>query len=181
MTTMTEDKNLAPDWGHAYGIKELWTEVAPGLSVGGTDDGDVLGMAVLWETNEGRPVRPTHGSAFITLDDFDAVVTMYAFARPVDWHVEELRWGIMDGPGDIDAETLAETVAWAHRRWKNGKRVLVRCQAGLNRSSLIAALVMIKDGMEPQDAIDKIRRTRARRALFNKDFVRFIQAATPGV
>jgi len=184
MRTDTMSKNIAPDWGTRYGITELWSQITPGLYVGGTDDADVVGNAVLWETRVGRPVRPSHAEAFITPEDFDAVVTLYAYARPVGWEVEELRWGIYDDrDSDFDPDLVAlnETVAWAHRRWKAGKRVLIRCQAGLNRSSLIAALVLVQDGMPPQDAIDKIRRGRSHKALFNKQFVKFIhaQAALP--
>lgn len=168
------DNNVAPDWGHNYGIRELWSEVAPGLFVGGTADDDVIGQAVNWDRSANKPAN---ADPVITLDEFDAVVTMYAYARPVDWHVEELRWGIMDGPGAIDKETLNETVDWAWRRWRQNKRVLIRCQAGLNRSSLIAALVLVKNGMLPQQAIDTIRRNRAARALFNDEFVRVIHAS----
>lgn len=171
---MTSTANVAPDWGHEYGIRELWSQILPGLYVGGTADDDVLGRAVAWEENSGRTVRPAAASATITANDFDAVVTAYSFARPVDWGVEELRWGFMDGTDPVDLETLRETVVWAHKRWAAGKQVLIRCQAGLNRSSLIAALVMIRSGMEPQAAIDKIRRTRSPRALFNTEFVRLI-------
>ena len=167
--------NKAPDWGIHYGIRELWTEVAPGLFVGGTADDDHMGIARECSTL-GRGL--SIGDAEIGPEDFDAVVTMYAWARPVDWGVEELRWGIMDGHQDLPIEEMQETVAWAHRRWKKGKRVLIRCQAGLNRSSLIAALVLVRDGMTPHDAILKIRRTRSEQALFNTAFTRFIVATS---
>lgn len=173
---MTESP-LAPDWGHRHGVTHLWNEIVPGLYVGGTDDADVTGDAVLWETRVGRPVRPDWAPAFITLDEFDAVVTLYAFARPVDWGVEELRWGIMDDREHavgFDPQTMQETVRWAHKRWKDGKRVLSRCQAGLNRSSLVATLVLVRDGMEPQQAVDTVRRGRCGQALFNKQFYRFV-------
>jgi hypothetical protein len=164
--------NLAPDWGQSYGIREMWSEIAPGLFQGGTADHDVIGQAVAWERQAHRAVLDSAAGAVITLDDFDAVITAYAFARPVDWEVEELRWGFMDSEADpVDMDTLRETVVWGHRRWKGGKRVLVRCQAGLNRSGLITGGILIRDGMEPQDAIDKIRRCRAGRALFNDHFV----------
>lgn len=168
--------NKAPDWGLRYGIRELWSEVAPGLFVGGTADTDTVDV--------GRDgIREMHyfditEDAEIGPDDFDAVVTMYAWARPVDWGVQELRWGIYDSPSHpIDMEELRETVRWAHRHWKNGKRVLVRCQAGLNRSSLVAALVLVRDGMDGYQAIDKIRRGRSQSALFNAKFQHIIRHA----
>jgi protein-tyrosine phosphatase len=161
--------NTAPDWGHNYGINELWSEVAPGLFVGGTHDNDTVDI--------GRDALRKMYNFYVREDaeigprEFDAVVTMYAWARPVDWGVEELRWGIPDAEGDgLDLEGVRETVIWAHRRWKAGKKVLVRCQAGLNRSSLIASLVLVREGVEPAEAINKIRRTRSRKALFNRSF-----------
>lgn len=173
---MSTTANVAPDWGINYGIRQLWSEIAPGLWMGGTADADVIGKAVTWERNAGHPVRDASLEAFITADEFDAVVTAYAFARPVDWEVEELRWGFMDSVfNDDDLETLHEAVVWAHRRWKAGKKVLIRCQAGLNRSGLITALVLVRDGMEPQEAISLIRRQRTAQCLNNRSFERLVQ------
>jgi hypothetical protein len=168
--------NKAPDWGKNYGIRELWSEVAPGLFVGGTHDLDTVDVPR-------DSIRKMHAfdimdSAEITPDEFDCVVTMYAWARPVDWGVEELRWGIMDSPtAGVDMESLRETVVWAHRRWKAGKRVLVRCQAGLNRSSLVAGLVLVRDGWSGAEAIDKIRRGRSDSCLFNTKFAGIVRGS----
>lgn len=160
MTTDFKDKNVAPDWGRSYGLRELWTEIKPGLWNGGTADSDTVLSA-----RKGR-MSWTSGmvvseEAEITKKDFDAVVTLYAWARPVDWHVEELRWGIFDGGEAPDIDKIRDAVAWAHKRWKNGDKVLLRCQAGLSRSGLLTALVLVRDGMEVQEAIDLIRAQRS--------------------
>ena len=172
--------NLAPDWGRGYGIHELWSEVAPGLFVGGTHDNDTvdIGRAAIRD----RRNFYVREDAEIGPEEFDAVITMYAWARPVDWGVEELRWGIMDSDRHgIDLESLRETVIWGYRRWKAGKRVLVRCQAGLNRSSLVAALILVRDGHTGWEARDKIRRGRSEHALFNKKFEKLVvSAGLPG-
>lgn len=47
---------------------------------------------------------------------------------------------------------------------------LVHCQAGLNRSALIAALSLIREGMKPVDAIKIMRNKRCDAALCNKSF-----------
>lgn len=47
-----------------------------------------------------------------------------------------------------------------HRLRKSGRRVLVTCHAGVNRSSLVAAIALILDGMQPADAISLIQRRR---------------------
>ncbi len=106
---------------------------------------------------------------------FDAVVTLYAWAQPVDWEVEELRYGF--GDGALHGEDLGRVLraaAWAHQRWSAGDRVLVRCQAGLNRSGLVTALVLVSAGWDPAEAIRHIRARRSPHALFNHHFVRWL-------
>jgi protein-tyrosine phosphatase len=132
--------------------------IAPNLFQGGTDDLDVIHLA---QTNN----RPR------TDLPFDSIVTMYAWARPADWNVQEFRYGVPDAAiTDIDLDRLRQAVDFGYDRWKQGDRVLVRCQAGLNRSGLVLALILIKDGLTPQDAIARIRDNRGEDALFNRDF-----------
>lgn len=153
--------NAAPDWGREYGLRDLWTEIVPGLWTGGTHDDDTVGNA--------REAKHSWTNGFMVIDDaeigpdeFDAVVTLYAWARPVEWLVEEYRWGIFDSPtAEIDPETVRDVVIWAHKRWKSGKKVLLRCQAGLSRSAFLTALVLVRDGYDVQQAIDKIRHERS--------------------
>ena len=96
---------------------------------------------------------------------------MYAWARPADWKVQEFRYGVPDASiTDIDLDRLRQAVDFGYDRWKQGDRVLVRCQAGLNRSGLVTALILIKDGLKPAEAIARIRDIRGEDALFNRDF-----------
>lgn len=142
--------------------EELWSEVLPGLWQGGTHWKDVL-----WNTD--RDFQN------ITRDDFDLVVTMYADANPVDWFVEEIRLGVMDAHiDDVDLPRILAVVTRVHKAWKQGDKVLIRCQAGWNRSGLITALVLIKDGMNPAAAIDLIRERRSPSALCNRSFATWL-------
>jgi len=137
---------------------QLHSMIAPNLFQGGTDDLDVIHLA---QTNN----RPR------TDLPFDAIVTMYAWARPADWNIQEFRYGVPDASiSDIDLNRLRQAVEFGYDRWKAGDRVLVRCQAGLNRSGLVLALILIKDGLTPQEAINRIRENRGSDALFNADF-----------
>jgi protein-tyrosine phosphatase len=137
---------------------QLYSMVAPNLFQGGTDDLDVIHLA---QTNN----RPR------TDLPFDAIVTMYAWARPADWNIQEFRYGVPDASiTDIDLDRLRQAVEFGYERWKQGDRVLVRCQAGLNRSGLVTALMMIKDGLTPIEAINCIRESRGPDALFNENF-----------
>lgn len=141
---------------------QLYSMIAPNLFQGGTDDLDVIHLA---QTNN----RPR------TDLPFDAIVTMYAWARPADWKVQEFRYGVPDASiTDIDLDRLRQAVDFGYDRWKQGDRVLVRCQAGLNRSGLVLALILIKDGLTPTQAISRIRDNRGEDALFNRDFYNWL-------
>ena len=154
-----------PDYGQSLLREPLWSEVVEGLWQGGTGDHDIMQ----------QPKFPV-----ITRKTFDTVITLYQFANPVDWHVKELRYGVWDGSAqDIDLKELFDLVKMAHTDWVNGKKVLIRCQAGWNRSGLVTALVLMRDGMEAHEAIDLIREKRSPRALCNKNFVEFLLNTNP--
>ena len=143
----------------------LYSNILENLFMGGTADDDVIHYG---QHNFGpRKDLP-----------FDAIVTMYAWARPADWQVQEFRYGVPDAKiEDIDLHRLREAVEFASTRLDKGDRVLVRCQAGLNRSGLVTALVLIKKGMSPELAIETIRKQRGADALFNQNFVNWLLTA----
>lgn len=62
---------------------------------------------------------------------------------------------------------------------KAGRKVLVTCAKGVNRSSLIAAMAMVISGKKPNEAIGMIRKHRhpisGAQPLFNDHFVRLIK------
>ena len=146
-----------------YEPNSLYSEIAPNLFMGGTDDLDVIQLPA---RNRKRDDLP-----------FEAIVTMYAWARPADWQIQEFRYGVPDASiADIDLRRLREAVDFGFNRWKSGDRVLVRCQAGLNRSGLVTALILMLDGLSAADAIKAIRTNRAELALFNYDFVSWLLA-----
>jgi predicted protein tyrosine phosphatase len=137
----------------------------PGLWVGGTDDLDTIEYS-----------GNLHAPKAITKKDFDAVVTLYAWANPVDWMVEEMRFGFYDSDVDhIDREALASAVGFARRKWQAGKKVLIRCQAGLNRSGLTAALVLMQSGYTADEAITLLRDKRSKYVLCNGEFEAFLR------
>lgn len=156
---VVNDSLTAPRYSIEY-PKELWSEILPGLWQGGTDDDDV-------DVQKTVPaIQPKH---------FDTVVTAYAWANPVDWFVKEIRFGFYDGTmADFDPAELEDIVSMAYADWKRGKKVGVRCQAGMNRSGLIVALVLMKDGFTAEQAIGLIREKRSKHALFNKKFVEYL-------
>lgn len=65
------------------------------------------------------------------------------------------------------------------RRLRAGRRVLVTCALGLNRSALVAALAMrAVYGMKPDEIIERIRRARGRWALSNPNFEKLIRVVS---
>ena len=138
------------------------TEIVPGLYQGGTEDHDVLSRA-------GDDFR-LRGSY-----PFDTVITLYASAQPVPWGVEELRFGFLDSTLGIgEAGTVIRAARFTFDRWLAGAEVLIRCQAGMNRSGLVTALTLTMAGLTPAQAITQIRLQRGPGCLFNQHFVQWL-------
>ena len=147
-----------------YEPASLYSEIAPNLFMGGTADEDVIHQAAPY--NKTRTDLP-----------FDAIITMYAWANPADWRVQEFRYGIYDSAiSEIDLDRLKQAVEFGYNRWLSCDRVLVRCQAGLNRSGLVTALIMKSTGIDAETAIEQIRKNRAEIALFNNNYVEWLMS-----
>lgn len=154
------ENKIAPRYDTIDYPKQLWSEVLPNLWQGGTDDDDVFDQLA-------KPM--------ITKKDFDLVFTAYACANPVDWFVKEIRFGFYDSDmTDFDPNELQAIVRYIHAEWKRGQKVLIRCQAGLNRSGLVMALVLIREGYTAQEAIALIHEKRSKHALFNGRFAKWL-------
>jgi len=146
-----------------YELTPLYSEVAPNLFMGGTDDNATIDQA--------QKLRHFEGS-----NEFDCVVTLYAWAAPANWGVEERRFGFPDA-NIIDEyiPTIVELAQWAHAKWAAGKKVNIRCQAGLNRSGLVTALTLMISGMSAEDAINTLREKRSDYALCNSEYERWLK------
>lgn len=165
------DELYAPAWiSRDQEPDELFSEIVPGLFQGGTSDEE-------WDHDgSGGALNVLEPNSNLG-DQFDAVVTLFAWSKPCDWGVEELRYGFYDShPRYADMSRVVRAARWAHERWAEGDRVLIRCQAGLNRSGLVTALVLMLAGWSPADAIKRIRERRAEVALVNGDFVDWLVA-----
>ncbi len=57
-----------------------------------------------------------------------------------------------------------------------GRKVLARCQAGYNRSALLAAFILLRLGHTSHEAIHLVREARGPYTLFNASFVDLIHA-----
>lgn len=107
---------------------------------------------------------------------FDSVLTLTSSAPPASWPTEERHFHCKDGRDLPDPHGLNLAVDWVHGQWQDGRRVLVRCQAGLNRSGLVVALVLYKAGYSAGDAISLIRERRSPYALCNPRFAEHLRS-----
>jgi len=92
---------------------------------------------------------------------FDTVVLCAEENQDIDTDIETIRAPLDDGRV---TPQLRRTALWAARKvvkhLKAGKRVLVTCTAGINRSSLVAALALMQLGTPAGLAISTIRQRR---------------------
>lgn len=142
---------------------DLYSEILKNLFLGGTDDEDT----VLNNKKNRNPI--------IMKKDFDTVITAYAWANPCDWGVKEIRTTFYDGDmTDINWADLYQAVEIAYADWRNGSRLLLRCQMGANRSGLLMSLLLRKHGYTSKDAIALLREKRGSWVLCNPEFETYL-------
>ncbi|GAB3262402.1 protein-tyrosine phosphatase family protein [Nocardioides dilutus] len=142
--------------------EDPWNEVVPGLFQGGHD------------------VRSQSWTACVVTDEFDLVVSMttregYGPEEGVEHHVARMADAGVDAVIAARVDELAGIVAEALGA---GRRVLVRCSGGLNRSGLVVASSLVRLGHAPDDAIALVRRARGPWALTNPGFVSHLRTRT---
>jgi protein-tyrosine phosphatase len=113
----------------------------------------------------------------VVRDEFDLVLTLLRLpGHGPDDHVEHHVWPIPDGP--LDGTQLAGVLRLARAASEGltqGRRVLVRCYHGYNRSGLVVAHALINAGHTADEAIRLIRNRRSRWALHNDLFVEYLK------
>jgi hypothetical protein len=73
----------------------------------------------------------------------------------------------------MESDQFTEAVESTLRGLAKGP-TLVHCQAGLNRSGVVSALVLIHQGRTPADAVALLREKRSRAVLCNTTFEAFV-------
>lgn len=131
------------------------TEIVEGLWQGGCTTGLVL---------------PTH---------INYILSLYPWERyTINHEMRGEMYHKMYDDSTIGVDPMVDELARLVNAWrKQGKgNVLVHCQAGLNRSSLILVRALILDGMKSQEAIDLVRQKRSPACLCNKTFEKWLLA-----
>lgn len=137
-----------------------WDEVVPGLWMGGHD------------------VRSQSATACVVGDEFDLVVSLttrpgYGPADGVEHVVARMADAGIDAPVAARLEELAGAVSDAVAE---GRRVLVRCSGGLNRSGLVVALALVRSSYDLDEAMRLVRAARGPWALTNPGFVAHLRS-----
>lgn len=80
-----------------------------------------------------------------------------------------------DAEGPFDPGAVLRLARWVNECRADGP-TLVHCQAGLNRSNLVAAAALVLAGAEAADAIALLRAKRSPAVLCNRDFEAWVLA-----
>jgi hypothetical protein len=89
-------------------------------------------------------------------------------------------WPLPDGD-TVDPDTTRALARTIRDLINAGHTVLIHCRSGLNRSSLVAARVLISMGWDPEQAVSHVRKCRRdSRALSNETFASWLLAEAPG-
>lgn len=107
-------------------------------------------------------------------DDFEFVVSLYPWEKyqlgPTT-HRDEIE--MYDAGKMPDIKQLHQIARKVNEYRAKGK-TLVHCQAGLNRSGLVAGLALVLEGMEPHAAVALLRKQRCDMVLCNETFERWL-------
>jgi protein-tyrosine phosphatase len=74
--------------------------------------------------------------------------------------LEFLSLPIADRQVPTSEAKLAEVLDQVNRGLSSGKNVLVHCRQGIGRSGLVAACLLVKNGMSPGAAVEKVSAAR---------------------
>lgn len=110
-------------------------------------------------------------------DFFSHVFSLYMWERyrvGPDTAVVEVE--MYDSPRRVDVETIEQMVEQVSDALDTGGNVLVHCQAGINRSNLIAAATLVKRGRAPQEAVALLKERRGDIVLANRTFLNYINS-----
>lgn len=113
-------------------------------------------------------------------DDFQSVISLYKWERyELGPDTERHEFKMYDSGDTLPSEQLHEIADIVVAALDRGGKVLVHCQAGLNRSNLITALALMKRGRTAEEAIALLRDQRSPVVLCNEAFEAWLLNADP--
>lgn len=107
---------------------------------------------------------------------FDKILNLYPWGNyEVPEGTEKVDVVAYDG-NEVDYQTFQNAATRVMAWLKEGHKVLVHCQAGLNRSSFVVALVLMREyDMTAEEAIQHIRNSRSQMCLCNDEFRQYLK------
>lgn len=149
-----------------------WSEIVPRLWIGGHD------MTRIDYSRRAEGHQDRRILSVIPDGTFDLVIS--AYRRPgQEPQVGVEHHEVLFHDGSLTVEVIEMSVRAARiasEGHRAGKSVLIRCQAGLNRSSLIAGLALVDLGVSGRDAVQLIRSLRSPWALCNDEYAAFLES-----
>lgn len=112
-------------------------------------------------------------------DVIDSICSLYRWEQytiPLRRDVDVFEIEMFDAEGPVDTEAVETAVDWVMGRLDAGCNVLVHCQAGLNRSGMVAARVLTRMGFTPSEAVAQLRAKRSPAVLCNQAFEDYVLA-----
>jgi hypothetical protein len=159
--TMDGDEKLAQGEWIPF-ADDKWNEIVPNLWMGGMLYG------------------PTAEPFFPDENDFDVCVSMAGRGHPkLQLPNVKFFYPYLIADGELhraEKMLVADALVQVMRHLELGHKVLVRCQAGYNRSGLVVALALMDLGHSADEAIALIRKKRSLHALCNPRFVDYIKS-----
>jgi Dual specificity phosphatase, catalytic domain len=111
----------------------------------------------------------------LDLDEmFDSVVSLYQWEKYPTKGIT-YTYTMYDGT-DVDVKTIEAAVEQVEACLAESHRTLVHCQAGLNRSGVVVARVLMRQGMSADEAINYLRDVRSDAVLCNKNFEKWLRS-----
>jgi protein-tyrosine phosphatase len=107
-------------------------------------------------------------------DDFRHVVSLYMWERYALGPDTRLHEYEMYDATEMPDETFLTGIADDVNRYLIEGKTLVHCQAGVNRSNLVAALALIRGGRSPAAAVALLRCKRSPVVLCNQAFASWL-------
>lgn len=142
---------------------EPWTQIVPNLWMGGVDFN--------CSTTGGQRIVSKSPQ-----DLFAVVISLYR-RDGFDPHGQVAHHVSLFADSGLDTDKISRAnlmAAHAADAVREGKKTLIRCQAGLNRSGLVTGLALRSLGYSAQEAIDMIRAKRSPWALCNEHFEAYL-------
>lgn len=121
--------------------------------------------------------------AWVEEGDFDLVISMAGNEIPIPASIDHAAYYIDDGKlGPVESGFVYGATALAVSAVMSGRKTLVRCAAGLNRSGLVVALALLqlppfRGACCPNHAVALIQNKRSEHALHNPYFLEYIREA----